>query len=328
MKAIKLTLLLVVFHFFAYSQSYSSYFSEHETKYSIAHRVACYTDDYSPYNLGPCIMTLKFDIIKSDTISMGDKIYYVASYGDFHTLMLPSPSDIEEGIILREDTLSGKLYRYIPSIEDEVLICDMSLNEGDTFQLFPTDDIPQSDWNYYLEGGMKVAVDSVRYINGKKIIYFPKLSEGLFYVHPYPYNISLRFIEGIGPTYGPYGFLSHTFLSRILPVLLCVEKEGSQVFMMHEDLQCYQAAASVEEFETMKLNIYPNPVVDYVNITSENQNSEIQLSVYDFVGSLVGHYTFQDHIQILVHNLSSGVYTLIFRDHKNNQSSRKTVINH
>ena len=241
--------------------------------------------------------------------------------------VLPGFSGIEEGLLVREDTLSGKLYRYIPSIEDEVVVCDLSLNEGDTFQLFPGDDVPIALWNDYREKGIKLVVDSVRYINGKKVIYFPFLSESCFFLNP-RYNISLRFIEDIGPTYGPFGYFGRVFGENVLSLLLCVEKDGSQVFMMHEDLQCYQSVATVKEVEVLKLNIYPNPVVDYVNITSENQDSKIQLSVYDFVGSLVGHYTFQDHIQIPVHNLSSGVYTLIFRDHKNNQSSRKIVINH
>lgn len=325
MKAINLTLLLIVIHFIAHSQSYSPFFSEHETKYSITHHVTCYTDDYSPENIGLCCVTFDYEIKKSDTLIRNGKTYYFSTCDNMP--VLPGFSGIEEGLLVREDTLSGKLYRYIPSIEDEVLICDMSLNEGDTFQLFPGDDVLIALWNDYRERGIKLVVDSVRYINGKKVIYFPFLSESCFFLNP-GYNISLRFIEGIGPTYGPFGYFGRVFGENVLSLLLCVEKDGSQVFMMHEDLQCYQSVATVKEVEVLKLNIYPNPVVDYVNITSENQDSKIQLSMYDFVGCLVGHYSFQDHIQIPVHNLSSGVYTLIFRDHKNNQSSRKVVINH
>jgi hypothetical protein len=111
-------------------------------------------------------VTFDYKIKKSDTLIRNGKTYYFSTCDNMP--VLPGFSGIEEGLLVREDTLSGKLYRYIPSIEDEVVVCDLSLNEGDTFQLFPGDDVPIALWNDYRERGIKLVVDSVRYINGKK----------------------------------------------------------------------------------------------------------------------------------------------------------------
>jgi hypothetical protein len=313
-----------VIYFLSNCQPYSSFFGENITKYSVAHTVTCKQNDYDPNNLGACIWTFEYTIIKSFATAFNGKIYYVA-FNEANTLMLPYPNE-HEGIVLREDTTTGKLFRFIESINNEVLICDMSLNEGDTFQLFPACDISLSYWNAYSERGLKVVVDSVRYVNGKKIIYFPNIPHGHFYTNPTQYNISLRFIEGIGPTYGPYGYFAFPGISSSLPLLLCVEKDNNQVFMMHEDLQCLQYSTSVNDIETLKFNIYPNPASDHIFISSDNNNSEITFFICDFIGNAVGQYTFNNSIQIPINNLSNGIYTFIFLDQQNNQTIKKIVI--
>lgn len=322
MKTKTLTLLLLIISYFCNAQSYLSFFSNNSTKYSLAHKISCYSDDYSPNNLGPCVSTFDYTINSSTSLIYNDKIYFIVSNGS--GILYPDPPYFE-GILLREDTITGKIYRYIPSINDEVLICDMSLNEGDTFQLFPSLDITTSSWNNYQEKGVKIKVDSVRYINNHKIIYFPSLITSDFYSSQNEYNISIKFIEGIGPTYGPFGYFDDGLVSRSLPVLLCVDKENTQVFMQNTDLQCFQFSSDIKESILSDFSIYPNPASDYLTIETSNEKF-YNVYFYDIIGLSVAKYSFNNLINISLDNFKTGIYFLVFLDESNVKSVKKISI--
>ena len=55
---------------------------------------------------------------------------------------------VTDEVYFREDTVLGRLYRYYFRLDTEVLFCDMSLRQGDTFWL-PFPRVPIT-WDYYL----------------------------------------------------------------------------------------------------------------------------------------------------------------------------------
>lgn len=139
---------------------YEPFFKNFPIVYDIAVMYTWYNDDYSPDNLGPYIWTHTITINQNDTIRYGNLLYYYTVGDDF---------------AIREDTNNGRIYRYYPEQDQELLWCDMSLNVGDTFQL------PITEWNHYSEDGIYLVVDSIAYINGKKVIYFPGNDISIFY---------------------------------------------------------------------------------------------------------------------------------------------------
>lgn len=133
--------------------------------FSIAVKVATYINDneYDPWCLGA--MSLPFTSKDSDTAIFNNKRYRSFYYNT---------------VYLREDTLTGWIFRYYPYSDTEVVTCDMSLQEGDTFYFPSTPDT--YTWYEELSGQGFVVVDSVTYSNGRKVIWFPPVDvDGSFF---------------------------------------------------------------------------------------------------------------------------------------------------
>ena len=214
---------------------YESFFGNNTWEYNIYYRQTCFTDDYDPNLFNACCMTETFKYHISDTLRVLGKSYYngKALYSAASTF-------------LREDTLNGRLYARYSSNEDEFLLCDMSLSEGDTFTI-PSNSV----WNNYYDDGINMIVDSVTSVSGRKVIHLTWVSD--YYVaDPYyessdylrQYNVTLRFMEGVGPIYGicPTSLVA---MEITLPLLLCMHKDDTLAYMTHEDLGCYQSGSDV-----------------------------------------------------------------------------------
>ncbi|HPT52886.1 MAG TPA: T9SS type A sorting domain-containing protein [Bacteroidales bacterium] len=290
---------------------YEPFFKNFPIVYDVATPMTWYTDDYSPDNLGSDVWTFIIGINQNDTIRYGNLLYYYTN-GDYNAL-------------IREDTNNGRIYRYYPEQDQELLWCDMSLNVGDTFQL------PITEWNHYSEDGIYLVVDSIAYINGKKVIYFPGNDISHFYNsgvdNPESYfvqfNISLKFIEGIGPTYGPMGFLDMNGVEPYLGVLVCVSHQDSLSFMQHPDLGCYQMSANIKDAPNNSFHIYPTPATNHINIVfSETQHPDGDLFIIDMSGRVVHHFSIhQVFSTVNVNHLYNGFYTALYCDGKSVKSS-------
>ncbi len=141
-------------------------------------------------------------------------------------------------LYFREETSTGRLYRYFPMIdEEEVLLCDMTLTVGDTF--------------YHIDSwGMAhpCVVESVSFENGRKVIRFAL---------PYlPWHDALTFRESIFPNNFPIGYLDYYDCENNL---LCEYKDGEQVFENPEYNTCYIDETSVQEQYLQHVSLYPNP---------------------------------------------------------------------
>lgn len=283
---------------------YQSFFGDSTTTYQIFTSLTCYTHDPG---LLSCGETFQYKITKQDTILVHDTVYYKS-----------------HDLYIREDTTYGRIYRYFPDLKKEFLTCDMSLNVGDTFQLPVFSDDYFYDY-FYEEAGIKLVVDSIAYINNKKIIYFPEIIKYNEIIHSMyeshyfsgyyfnKYNIIPAFIEGIGPTFSPFVFAYYS-MEHDMSVLLCVDKNDTLNFMLNEQLGCYQSAAKIAEIENAKIQILPNPANDCITLTFENMDNVMgQIVIIDMIGNVVYRNSIVDNsTQVNVFSFSQGIYTAVF----------------
>ena len=185
----------------------------------------------------------------------------------------------------REEVATGRLYRYFPIYdEEEVLLCDMSLTVGDTFEYY-------DGWEM-----RQVTVESVSFDNGRKVIHFPDSYYGHYLV----------FHEGLFPSFYPIGFIDDFGCDSFL---LCEYKNGEQVFENPEYNTCYIDDTSVQEQDLQHVSLYPNPAKETVLIEGAKA-AEVQ--VYNVFGQLVK--TVKDSHEINMAGLPQGVYLLRIAD--------------
>jgi hypothetical protein len=286
---------------------YESFFGGESWEYTNGfHPVTKSTADYDPYLLA--CLTNTYSFTRSDTMIIGGQTYY---NGVTHGLG-------EYQVKLREDTLNGRLYALIE--DKEFLLCDMSLSIGDTFK------IPVSPLYNYMDT-MRMLVDSVTFVNSKKVLHISPASEDdAFWWYPFlsleeAYNISLRFIEGVGPMYGivpPY---------QNGEVLLCLTKDDTLYYMTHPDLGCWQELDDISDYPEQAMAIYPNPAEHYISITLQS-DGEVQgdIVVRDIVGRvcLLASVS-KPIINLNIENLHKGTYLITYNDRKNRKITKKIV---
>jgi len=263
-----LALLLMAGGVTMQAQEYESYFGTDSTRLNVLQ----YCIDW--------VSTGYMEINTADTVHVNGHDYLHATPRGFF---------FENGeLYFREETSTGRLYRYFPMIdEEEVLLCDMSLTVGDTF--------------YHIDSwGMAhpSVVESVSFENGRKVIRFAL---------PYlPWHDALTFREGIFPNNFPIGYLDYFDCENNL---LCEYKDGEQVFENPEYNTCYIDETSVQEQGQQQITIYPNPAKETMLIEGAKA-SEVQ--VYNALGQLVK--TVRHANEIPVTDLPQGVYLLRITD--------------
>ena len=263
-----LALLLMAGGVTMQAQEYESYFGTDSTRLNVLQ----YCIDW--------VSTGYMEINTADTVHVNGHDYLHATPRGFFF------ENAE--LYFREETSTGRLYRYFPMIdEEEVLLCDMTLTVGDTF--------------YHIDSwGMAhpSVVESVSFENGRKVIRFAL---------PYlPWHDALTFREGIFPNNFPIGYLDYYDCENNL---LCEYKDGEQVFENPEYNTCYIDETSVQEQGQQQITIYPNPAKETMLIEGAKV-AEVQ--VYNTLGQLVK--TLRDANEIPVTDLPQGVYLLRITD--------------
>ena len=322
-------LIALMFSTPAFGQ-YQSFFGEKTTKYSICMMPTISNgenDTITPdYRLLGCETQEYYLMSKGDTIMVNDTIYYCFGCSSAY----PYPS--RYGLNIREDTSTGQIFRYFEKNKKEYLICDMSLNVRDTFTL---PDFEISD--FYWERGENIIVDSIDYINGKKIIYFSSIEESAYYnsmaLYPPPGHIlydygklyHLTFMEGVGPIYGPFGYV--TYGEWYLGVMLCVEKDDTLTYMTSPYLGCIQFGwSSIVEGNVNPIRVYPNPAADNIHIEIDNEALlHGTLRIIDPIGQVVLTRTLTSNKEtISVKHLSAGIYIIHYNF--NNQIFHSKIV--
>ncbi len=266
--------------------------------FSIALKVTTYITDneYDPWCLGA--ISLPFTSKDSDTAIFNNKRYRSFYYNT---------------VYLREDTLTGRIFRYYQYSDTEVVTCDMSLQEGDTFYFPSTPDT--YTWYEELSGQGFVVVDSVTYSNGRKVIWFPPVDVDGSFFSTWHRSYPLCFIEGVGPTYGPFGRVVESF-DEWLGLLLCVHHNDSLVYMTDTVLGCEQYVISVPEYPDALMKLYPNPATNTLHVEFEGtDNPQGTITVSDLTGVVVLTRECHEPVtQLDVSNLTPGLYVVSFRN--------------
>lgn len=291
---------------------YMPVFQDSTLVFNIVQTVTCYSNDYDydPDYLGGCFLTIPIRFQRYDSIF--GNTYNVFGFG-------------ADDLYVREDTSTGMIFRYYPELDTEVVECDMSLMPGDTFWMPDfLDKFPEGVWlpdeYYYTEMSDKfTVVDSVSIVDGRKVIYLRPFNESLFFSSLYfpEFVPSLKFIEGIGPTYGPFGKIRFS-LEPPLGLLLCVHYGDSLVYMNNPVLGCYQSGGDVPEYPESVMQLYPNPASRMLNVEFEGvENPQGVFTISDIAGIVVLSQECNSTVtQLDVSRLKSGIYVVGFRNGK------------
>ena len=310
MKKLLLACLLCIYGL-VNAQPYESFFNKDKIEYHL----------YMPINtkgIKENIMsisgaTYSFYIYKKDTACFHNICYYrFYEGGSVYTY-------------LREDTTCGKIYRYYPNIDSEYVWCDMSLNVGDTFYL----PIINDRLYLYPEQGTQLVVDSIAYINGKKIIYFPYIEVSEMWRNEYLFRdktiVKLSFIEGIGSTYGPMGY-DPLGGGYGLSFLLCVHINDSLEFIANANAGCDINYVSIEEKNIPQyIRIHPNPTKGMIEIKSNNLNIK-QIELFDIFGKLLlEKKSSESTITLDISPYAKGMYLLRYTLSDDTQQTKKII---
>ena len=225
---------------------------------------------------------------------------------------IPYSGGIFHDAYIREDTLTGKIYSYFPKCNEEYLVCDLSLNVGDTFYVHKCTYLGIQPDGYMI-------ADSVVTVKGKKVIYFNAYAG-------YG-NHKVFFMEGIGSI---FGFLENMYECRLkFNVLLCVHKDEELVYIRNSessydcDYNCM--FSSVNENTKSKLSVIPNPVSNEFYIQSDLINID-EIFIYNFQGQCVSQIKLKEEFQkINIAALNTGIYLLKAKDIRGNIYTTKII---
>jgi hypothetical protein len=185
------------------------------------------------------------------------------------------PFYVDQGItgfaaLMREDTITRKVYVFDQTNNADDLLYDFSLNPGDTLQS-----------NYYAGFGLKLVVDSVgtvTLLNGeiRKIFYFVN-------------NSNIQYIEGIGSNSGLYTPLIQGIGFGYEGN--CVKENDSIIWQWYN---CFTVVGINENLNDFRFNIYPNPSTGNFNIiyllpyaSTGSVSEEGKLEIIDITGKIV-----------------------------------------
>lgn len=197
-----------------------------------------------------------------DTVIVDGKTYFFLRHSNEES-HYELPVYNNEPQLLREDENHSKLFfkENHPGISaPEILIMDLNLKTGDT--------LDTRGWSELVFSGLtasipRITIDSCYHVDGRKILrtdysntYYGERKDTLF------------FIEGVGPSFGPY-YPRQNYLNS----LSCYYKDNvclyhGKDYYIHHNNCVYGWPADITEFEDDGINctIYPNPTSDQCSL--------------------------------------------------------------
>jgi hypothetical protein len=250
--------LFTALHFQSYSQGYHQLIND-SIYWDIAYAESTYicpgfSDD-----------TPRRFYFNGDTVILNGLVYYQMKYNQFIELDGEGPncgpfaidtiSSLANWATIREDTLNQKVYRYNYWNDEEVLIFDFSLNQGDTFH---SDDL-----------GADITVDTVyQYITEdgverKYLGFSGEYYEGFM-------------LEGIGGPQGPFNEPIWPFLWEYGGYLYCSESNDG-INILYGPCDDFITGIDTHSGRIGKFEVYPNPFTDFIRIDCNNEIRFISL---------------------------------------------------
>ena len=267
---------------------YQSFFGNDSTRLNIYHS-----------HIIDARLTFVTSIYNGDTVNINGTSYYKTTGGyDYSDLYY------------REDRETGRLYQYVEEYDTEVLICDMSLNVGDTFH-FPYELDYYTDYTYDWEPIIGTVID-VRYEDGKKIIEFNEETS---------WSLGIDMMAPLTFTEGEFPIVVPTVRLHQYNELLCQFKDGEQTYHNPNYEEChYDEIISVEEIESNNLTITPTIFSsnETIYISSDSEIKDVKM--IDMLGreiniSINPTDDFTSQIS-LNQKCNSGIYLIIVETEK------------
>lgn len=238
-------------------------------------------------NIHTCI----FNFHKDNIMTINGKEYYVATVYQWkfgYETTSASYYNNEYNILLREETETGRLYRYDMEGEKEILVCDMSLEIGDVIQ-------------FYLDNKdiQDITVDKISYTeSGKKEIGF---------ITSYGTICDIVFTEGCFPNENPFGLPQEHSVYSAEQTLICEYFDGEEIYHNNYYNDCYVDFSDIEEKDMYSTEVYPNPGNNILNIKTPLQNARIE--VFDILGKTIFKQDITEEItKISTENWTNGMY--------------------
>ena len=275
---------------------YQSIFGSTQTSWNV------YSQDFS----GDIMDSL---VVCCDTIINGKNYKTVDNY-KFCVGCNPNPVLFSKVLFLREDTTIGKAWQIIPSDTiNEKLIMDLSLTLTDSFEVLT---------NQFFN------VDSIYTKNGKKHIRLV----GPLYTSSYDEKYTM--IEGVGTNIGVgvdffYGGPGNSLY------LLCSYKDNNLEYQNTHPIYssyCFLLTGINENEKNIKINIFPNPSKNELNIEYLNNGiNSLQMEIYTLDGKLelTKELNQLNKTTINTHNLPAGVYFITLKKDEKTIATQKWI---
>lgn len=235
---------------------------------------------------------------------VGDSVIDNKSYKKVFTAVYQLTSHLGDmTFFLREDTDSGKVwirkmnYLTVTCFDDDVLLCDFSLEKGDTFKT-------QGTFGYWA-----AKIDTVYTENGRKHL-------RLDYPGYFQSSERLEMIEGVGFSLGL--LYLNTCTDEVFDIYtLCIYKDGEKKFAnkyFNGDCYPYGFPTHINDIRQNVFSVFPNPARNEITIQlSLPAKDETTFAIQDLYGRKIKTGTVpksQEHYIIPITDMPAGIYYL------------------
>ena len=269
--------------------------------------------------------------LPNDTISIDGNVYNVLrTIGNMSRGYHPytHPYSFNETLeYLRESEDHSKLYfkgSFVDLVFPEVLIMDLDLNVGDTLDTHDWSEI-YKEYSYDTRTNPIITIDTIYYRDGKKILRtnYRKMTDRNGWD-------TLLFIEGVGPSFGPYYAGYEDRMS-----LICYYRDGEHLYRgitygtdsaytLNPCIRVYRYCI-IKQSEDLAATIYPNPVHDAFEIALPAA-ATYNVAITTLTGCVLQTETVTgDKLHVDIQHYPNGVYLLSVVDHNKNKATMKIV---
>jgi len=248
-------LIFILFGLLLYSSSfaqpYKSYFGEEYTKWYVR-------DDGWDF----CTFTTVYSSYDGHTEEIDGVIY--------QRIFIDSDLTGTSVVYLREDISTGRLFLRQLKNSPEIIISDMSLEEGDLIYLgddcfFDLGDNCFDFWGFnnliFADNKIYALVDDVYYLNGLKHVRTSAMFSNIYKAPTgFSSNDTLMFIESIGSNIGPMSMISRqSVVGDPVLKLICYEIENNLVHLTLDEncfiSSCWNSVNDLTKYPEVKVEI-------------------------------------------------------------------------
>ena len=202
---------------------------------------------------------------------------------------------------LREDTIAKKVWRYSTFADEDELLYDSTLQQGDSIENIQTGTFHTIDTIYYITTNDGISRKKYEYGEGG---FFP----GGFY------------IEGIGGVAGLFELPFYFFEEGTW--LMCVKDINNN--NIYGNNNCYDFITNVPSVEKKySIMIFPNPFTKYLNI--ETSSGSLNVKIYNLLGKELLNEKVAETKTIDMSSLNQGIYILKITQDKNELITKKII---